>query len=98
MINKLAAALLACFLLQAVCFAKNPPPITDDTITDQVRIKLAGDQIIKGGGLDVKVDKGVVTITGSVDTEKAKSRVVSVAKKVKGVKQVINKTDVKTHQ
>ena len=97
MINRIAAALLALFLLQAVCFAKNPPPITDDTITDQVRIKLAGDAIIKGGGLDVKVEKGVVTITGSVDTEKARNRVESVAKKVKGVKQVVNKTDVKSH-
>jgi osmotically-inducible protein OsmY len=96
MINKIAVALVVFFLVQAVCLAKDPPVINDDTITDQVRIKLAGDPVVKGGGLEVKVAQGVVTITGSVDTDKARDRAEKVAKKVKGVKQVIVKVDVKT--
>ncbi len=66
-------------------------PITDDTITDQVRIKLSEDQLVKGGALGVDVKDGVVTLTGMVDEPKAKERAEKLAKKVKGVKQVINK-------
>ena len=58
---KIAFALLAVLLLQTVALAKDPPPITDDTITDQVKIKLAGDHVVKGGGLGVNVVNGVAT-------------------------------------
>src|ERR1035441_5343424 len=44
--HKLLAAFLALFLMQAVCPAKDPPQITDDTISDAVRVKLAGDQLV----------------------------------------------------
>ena len=44
--HKILAAFLALFLLQAVCPAKDPPQITDDTISDAVRVKLAGDQVV----------------------------------------------------
>src|SRR5438874_9595172 len=64
MMYKIAFALLAVLLLQTVALAKDPPPITDDTITDQVKIKLAGDHVVKGGGLGVNVVNGVATLTG----------------------------------
>jgi osmotically-inducible protein OsmY len=41
------------------------------------------------------VKDGVVTLTGQVDEPKAKDRAEKLAKKVKGVKQVINKITVK---
>ena len=44
--HKILAAFLALFLLQAVCPAKDPPPVNDDTITDQVRIKLADESLL----------------------------------------------------
>ena len=34
-----------------VCLAADKP-VTDDTITDQVRLKLAGDPEVKGGALE----------------------------------------------
>jgi osmotically-inducible protein OsmY len=90
MMHKLLAAFLALFLMQAVCLAKDPKIMTDDTITDQVRIKLAGDQIVKGGHLGVTVEKGVVTLSGSVELPNQKEKAEKVARKVKGVKQVVN--------
>jgi osmotically-inducible protein OsmY len=95
MIYKILAAFLALFLLQAVCPAKDPPQITDDTISDAVRVKLAGDQLVGVLNLDVTVKQGVVTLAGSVDQKGLKSRAEKVARKVKGVKQVVNNIEVK---
>ena len=77
--------------------AKDPPPVTDDTITDQVRIKLASDPIVKGGALQVEVKQGVVTLSGAVEQDKQKEKAEKIAKKVKGVKQVVNNLEIKTH-
>jgi hyperosmotically inducible protein len=96
MMHKIALAILAVLLMQTVALAKDPPKQTDDTITDQVRIKLAGDQIVKGGGLEVSVKDGVATLSGSVELPKQKDRAAVVARKVKGVKQVVNNIEIKT--
>src|ERR1017187_2909919 len=68
------AAFLALFLMLAVCPAKDPPQVTDDTISDAVRVKLASDQVVGVLPLQVTVKDGVVTLTGSVDQKSLKSR------------------------
>ena len=65
-------------------------PLTDDMIRDKVKIKLAADQVAKGGGFDVDVKNGVVTLAGKADTEKQKGRAEKLAHKVAGVKSVEN--------
>jgi len=75
---------LFCLVLQA------DQPKSDDVIVDQVRIKLTSDPIVKGGGIQVDSQQGIVTLTGAVGTKKQKDRASSLAKKVKGVKQVTN--------
>jgi len=97
MISKICAVLLAGLALQTLCVAKDPPPVTDDTITDQVRIKLASDPIVKGGALQVEVKQGVVTLSGAVEMDKQKDKAEKIARKVKGVKQVVNNLEIKTH-
>lgn len=67
---------------------------TDDRIYDQVRMKLTTDQDVKGGGFEVSVKDGVVTIKGRADTERGKDRASKLAKKVKGVKEVDNQLQV----
>jgi osmotically-inducible protein OsmY len=94
--HKLLAAFLALFLMQAVCLAKDPPQITDDTISDAVRVKLAGDQLVGVLNFDVTVKQGVVTLAGSVEQKSLKARAEHVARKVKGVKQVVNNIEIKT--
>jgi hyperosmotically inducible periplasmic protein len=82
-------ALLLLFVLAGVCLAKSEP-LSDNVITDRVAILLSSDQLVKGGGLKVDVKDGVVTLSGQVDEPKAKTRAEKLAKKVRGVKQVIN--------
>ncbi len=87
--TKLIGSLLAlsavfCLILQA------DQPKTDDVIVDQVRIKLANDPIVKAGAIKVDSQQGIVMLTGAVATKKQKDRASSIAKKVKGVKQVQN--------
>ena len=97
MISRICTVLLVALVLQSVCLAKDPPPVNDDTITDQVRIKLASDPVVKGGALTVDVKQGVVTLSGAVEQDKQKDKAEKLAKKVKGVKQVVNNLDIKTH-
>lgn len=68
--------------------------VSDDEIYNNVRIRLAGDRDVKGGGIDVAVKDGVVTLKGKVDTDNAKARAEKLTKKVKGVKQVVNQLQV----
>jgi osmotically-inducible protein OsmY len=76
--------------------SKSASPVTDDTITDQIRLKLASDPVIKGGALHVEVTSGVVTLSGAVAQEKQRARADKVARRVKGVKQVIDKIAITT--
>jgi len=67
---------------------------SDDAIYDYVRRKLASDQIVKGGGLQVDVKQGAVTLRGTVEEQKQKERAAKLAKKVAGVKSVDNQLTV----
>jgi hyperosmotically inducible protein len=95
MISRMCGSLLVLVLLAGVCLAADKP-ITDDALYNQVRIKLADDPVVKGGALVVDVKQGVVTISGTVELEVQKEKAAKVAKKVKGVKQVINRIEIKT--
>ena len=94
MISRICGALVVLLLLAGVRLAADKP-ITDDTVYNQVRIKLADDPVVKGGGLQVDVKQGVVTLSGTVELEVQKEKAAKVAKKVKGVKEVINHIELK---
>lgn len=93
--SKLAALLIALILFQVVCLAAKPPAVTDDTITDQVRLKLTSDPDVKGGALQVDVKQGVVTLSGAVEQQKQRDKAEKLARKIKGVKSVVNNIEVK---
>jgi osmotically-inducible protein OsmY len=67
----------------------------DDRIYDEVRIKLVRDSDVKGGAFTVEVKDGVVTIKGVVEKEKARVKAEKLARKVKGVKSVINQLQIR---
>ena len=96
MISKICAALLLLCLAAPVCLAADKP-VNDNLIVDQVRIKLSGDAEVKGGALVVESKQGVVTLTGTVETSRQKEKATKLAKKIKGVKQVINNLEIKKH-
>jgi len=82
---------LAAFVGGAVTAMPQKGAKSDGEIHDQVLIKLAGDQDVKGTGIEVAVKDGVVTLEGKVKTEKVKAKAERLAKKVRGVKSVVNK-------
>jgi len=69
-------------------------PVSDDSIYDYVKRKLANDQVVKGGALEIDVKQGVVTLRGTVEAEQQKQKAERLAKKVKGVKSVVNEIKV----
>ena len=76
------------------CLAADKP-VSDDALSDTVLIKLSGDREVKGGALKVDVKDGVATLTGVVESQRLKDKATKIAKKVKGVKQVINNITLK---
>ena len=89
MIMRFLSLTVVLALLVTPLFAQKSP-VTDDTITDQVLVKLANDADLGGVKFDISVHEGAVTLKGKVRTDKQKSKAERVAKKVKGVTSVIN--------
>ena len=85
------AVLLVLMLGLTPLLAEKQTTHSDGEIHDQVMIKLAGDQEVKGTGINVEVQNGVVTLTGKVETDKIRGKAEKLTKKVKGVKSVDNK-------
>ena len=91
---RLFALFVALLLAAGVCLAADKQ-VSDDSISDHVRLRLASDPDVKGGALAVDVKEGVVTIAGIVETPHQKDKAAKLAKKVKGVKSVVNNIEIK---
>jgi hyperosmotically inducible protein len=96
MISRICAVLVLLCLCASLVLAQKPA-VSDNLIIDQVRIKLSADTEVKGGALEVDSKAGVVTLSGPVENERQKDKAAKLAKKVKGVKQVINNITIKKH-
>lgn len=62
----------------------------DDDITKSVKTKISKDARLKGSSVDVRADKGVVTLTGEVKDIGARVRASELARQVPGVRSVKN--------
>ena len=91
-----ASALMFTLALTPVSAEKDKTPVTDDTIVDQVRVRIADDSEVGGQPIQVDAHNGVVVLTGKITNDKLKSRVEKLAKKVKGVTGVDDKLVVST--
>jgi osmotically-inducible protein OsmY len=65
-------------------------PVSDDFLIDTIRQKLAADQVVKGGAIKVDAKDGAVILSGTVEEDKQKNKAEKIAKKVSGVKSVVN--------
>jgi len=88
-LKRLVASIVLMLALVTATLGADKKP-DDNFIYDSVREKLASDIVVKGGAIDVDVKDGVVTLKGHVQEQKQKSKAESLAKKVKGVKSVVN--------
>jgi osmotically-inducible protein OsmY len=89
-IKRLVATFALLLAFAAAVPAADKPPVNDNYINDSVREKLASDADVKGGAIEVDVKDGVVTLNGKVQTQKQKNKAETLAKKVKGVKSVVD--------
>ena len=87
-----AILVLICLCGMAVAAQK---PQSDAAISDMVRIRLAGDPDVNGGALKVDMKDGVATLSGVVESQRIKEKAAKLAKKVKGVKRVVNNLTIK---
>ena len=65
----------------------------DDAIYDQVNRKLNNDVDVHGK-VKIEVKNSVVTLTGTVSSEKIRAKAEKITKKVPGVKEVVNKVQI----
>jgi len=77
-------------LLLAIVLTACAPsrPLDDQTISTQVKIELLGDRELGLRRIDVTTLQGVVTLTGTVGAQADADRAVTLARHVRGVKDV----------
>ena len=96
LIATMAAAAAACSTSEekagpAESTAANAGRVVDDSvITGKVKAALVADPTTKAHQISVETFKGVVQLSGFVDTSEAKMRATQVAETVEGVKDVKN--------
>lgn len=69
--------------------------VDDTVITSEVKAKLTGEKASHATRVSVKTERGVVYLTGSVETADDRSKVVKIARGVKGVRDVVDHLEVK---
>ena len=69
---------------------------TDVGITTSVQAKYYGDEQVRGRNVSVLTQNGVVTLSGTVESEAAHQRAVALAREVQGVKDVRDELTVRT--
>lgn len=69
--------------------------VDDSVITTKVKSQLAGDDFLKSFEISVETYKGVVQLSGFVDTQLAVNRAGEIARGIQGVSSVKNNLNVK---
>ena len=69
--------------------------VDDSVITTKVKSLLAADDFLKSFEISVETYKGIVKLSGFVDSQKAIDKAGEIASSVKGVKSVKNNLNVK---
>jgi hyperosmotically inducible protein len=62
--------------------------IDDATITSSVKSRFVADPMVSASAISVETNRGVVSLTGFVDTEQERQRAIQIAQGVAGVRQV----------
>jgi osmotically-inducible protein OsmY len=69
-------------------------PFEDSEITNAVELELLLDKGVSAHLIDVETDKGIVTLSGSVDNILSKERAEEITETIKGVRSVVNLIEV----
>jgi len=91
--NKFVLVGISIFLTLGMLACKKGPD--DATVTSNVKAKLAADSTLAGSTINVDTKDGVVTLSGTVNTDADKAKAEQLAKSAEGVKSVTNNLTVK---
>jgi hyperosmotically inducible protein len=69
--------------------------VDDSVITTKIKSLIANDDILKAFQISVETRKGIVELSGFVNTQKDKDKAGQIARSVEGVKSVVNALIVK---
>jgi osmotically-inducible protein OsmY len=93
--KKIFLLLISIFLsISTGVFAQNED-LDDTDIMHAIETELKTEQSVSAHLIDVMVNEGIVTLSGSVDNLLACNKAVSVARSIKGVRSVVNNVEVK---
>ena len=67
---------------------------SNETVGKNVKEKLIADPLVKAAQIDIRVQKNVVTLTGTVDTPEVKEKAVAAARGARGVAEVVDQLTV----
>lgn len=88
--NTKSLAILLSTLLVVVASISCSRPRSDPDITADVQAKIHADSTLTASPITVQSNNGVVVLTGSVETDSARTAAEGAAKQVEGVKGVVN--------
>jgi len=78
----------AVILVAAVSLVACATP--DAVVTGKIKAQMLADDTVRSAGLEVDTQDGVVTITGTVQTQEAKDTALRMARETSGVKDVVD--------
>jgi BON domain len=82
------------FALGAAGCKSSSPPADDATLTAAVQSRIAGDGVISSEPIQSSVQSGIVTLTGNVSSDNARSAAAADAAQIAGIKTVVNNLSV----
>ena len=83
-------------LLADPCGRRGAGEVIDDSVlTSKVKLALIDDPVTKAHQVNVETQKGVVQLTGFVDSTAAKARAAELARSVEGVTAVRNDLEIR---
>jgi hyperosmotically inducible protein len=69
--------------------------LTDGSLTAKIKAKMALDDTVKALDVDVDTNGSTVTISGTVDSQAQKDRILQLARETEGVKDVVDRVQVR---
>ncbi len=93
---KRVVVLLMCMMFVAFGLVSCSGARSDAEITSDVDVKIHADATLAAAPITIQSNSGVVVLSGSVDTDAARSSAENTAKQVQGVKGVVNNLQVMT--
>lgn len=83
-----AAMVVGSFVLSAACAQ------TDAGLTTKIKTQFASDDLVKARDINVDTKEGVVTLTGTVESEQEEAKALQIARATSGVSQVVDNISV----